>query len=61
MIFLALSVFMPCHIFSSFLIFIIVKKGQGSATEASGFREIEVDAEEHLMNLLNPPMDWKLK
>ena len=46
---------------SSFLISIRVKKGQGKAIEALGFREIVVDAEEHLMNLLNPPKDWNLK
>jgi len=38
-----------------------VKKGQGKATEASGFREIVVDAEEHPIILLNPPRDWNLK
>lgn len=43
---------------SSFsLIAIKVKKGQGNAIEASGFREIVVDAEEHLMTRLNPPKD----
>ena len=44
--------------FSFFLIAIKVKKGQGKVIEASGFREIVVDAEEHLINLLNPPKDW---
>ena len=43
--------------FSFSLIAISVKKGQGNAIEASGFREIVVDAEEHPMNLLNPPKD----
>ena len=47
-------------IFWLFLIFKIVKKGQGKAIEASGFNEIVVDAEEHQMTLLNPPKDWNL-
>ncbi len=59
--FLAFSEFKLCFSVSSFLIAIKLKKGHGRATEASGFREIEVDAEEHLINLLNPPKDWKLK
>jgi len=54
---LAFSDFRRFLRFSSFLISIRVKKGQGKATEASGFREIVVDADEHLMKLLNPPKD----
>ena len=49
------SDFRPSFRFSPFLISINVKKGQGKVTEASGFREIVVEAEEHPMNLLNPP------
>ena len=45
---------------SFFSTFIRVKKGQGKATEASGLREIVVDAEEHPINLLNPPKAWNL-
>ena len=41
--------------FSSFLISTRVKNGQGKTTEASGFREIVVEADEHLITLLNPP------
>ena len=52
---LTFSVFSPSRRFSSFLILIRVKKGQGKAAEASGFRETVVEADEHLMKLLNPP------
>ena len=61
MMLLAFSEFRRFLRFSSFLIVIRVKKGQGKAMEALGFREIVVDAEEHLINLLNPPKDWNLK
>ena len=61
MIFLAFSEFRLSFSGSSFGIVIRVKNGQGKVTEASGFKEIEVDAEEHLINWLNPPIDWKLK
>jgi hypothetical protein len=61
MMLLAFSEFRRLLKFSSFLIAIRVKKGHGKAIEASGFREIVVDAEEHLINLLNPPKDWNLK
>ena len=47
--------------FSSFFMVINVKKGQGNATEASGFREMVLEADVHLMTLLNPPRDWNLK
>ena len=55
--FLAFAEFKRFLKFSFFLIVISVKKGQGNAIEASGFREIVVDAEEHLINLLNPPKE----
>jgi hypothetical protein len=55
MIVLAFSVSNPSRNFSSFSIFIRVKKGQGKAAEPSGFKEMVLDADEHLMKLLNPP------
>ena len=58
---LAFSEFRPFVRDSFFSIFIKVKKGQGRATDASGFRETVVDAEEHVINLLKPPKDWNLK
>ena len=61
MMLLAFSEFRRFLRLSSFFIVIRVKKGQGKAMEALGFREIVVDAEEHLINLLNPPKDWNLK
>jgi hypothetical protein len=61
LIVLAFSEFNMLLSFSVFSIFIRVKKGQGNATDPSGFSEIVVDAEEHLITLLNPPKVWNLK
>ena len=57
MIFLAFIEFKACLSFSSLFMVIRLKKGQGRAMEASGLRDMEVEADEHLINLLNPPLD----
>ena len=60
-ILVASSEFKPFFIDWFFSIFINVKNGQGRAIDASGFRDIVVDAEEQAINLLKPPKDWNLK
>ena len=58
---LTFSDFRPFIRLSCLSICIRVKKGQGKAIEASGFKETVVDAYEHLIRLLKPPKDWNLK
>lgn len=57
----AFSELRPFLRFSVLPISMRVKKGQGKVMDALGFREIVDDAEEHLINLLNPPLDLNFK